>query len=124
MRTVRLGIGDVGACVCVMKVKTRLSLIYITSEPRILNLHSFHGHKPHSPQACGSLRAQFKPGKANAKADRSDRLSMGLEGLKALVLVRRIYRYCAISIRALSRRLVINLNAETFGWPGRIDRHG
>lgn len=112
MSTVRLGFGDVGACVCVMKVKTRFSLTCITSEPQILHLHSFHVHKPQSPQACASVRARLKPGKANAKADRSDRLSMGLECLKGLGPFP--YRYRSVTEKALSPRSLIAAAIQIF----------
>lgn len=124
MSTVRLGFGDVGACVCVMKVKTRFSLIYITSEPRILHLHSFHAHKPRSPQAYVSVRAQFKPEKANSEADRPDRLSMGLERLKGLGPVRRTYRYGAIFKSAVRPRSLIHIAHGSFARHRRSLNHG
>lgn len=123
MNTVRLGFGDVGACVCVMKVKTRFSLIYITLEPRILHLHSFHAHKPQLPQACVRVRSRFQPEKANSEADRSDRLSMGLERLKKLGPVRRTYRYGAIFKSATRPRSPMQIGAGTFDQRGSV-HHG
>lgn len=124
MSTVRLGFGDVGACVCVMKVKTRFSLIYITLEPRILHLHSFHARKPQSPRALGNVRARSKPEKANAKAERWDRLSMGLERIKAFGLDLRAYRYRAVVRKPLSPHSLIAAAAQIFRWQGWAIGHG
>lgn len=124
MSTVRLGFGDAGACVCVMKVKTRFSLICITLEPRILHLHSFHARKPQSPRALGDVRARSKPEKANAKAGRADKMSMGLERLKAFGLDLRAYRYRTVVKKPLSPRSLIAAAAQICRRQGWTIGHG
>jgi len=100
-----------------------LSLLSIFYIPHTFPVQIPRTRKPHLPQRSRDGVLWSEQGKANSKADSSDRMSARRQRSAMKIRIARAYRYGAIFKPAASCRLVLLL-AGTLSCPGRSERHG